>query len=114
MEKTRCIDEKGIIKHIPTHLTKLPDYMRRHKLRIDSVEPMELPKPIKEVNFEVTKGFRHEDLEPMEETQVMENFEEIAEESKEETKEHYWAILDEKGIEYKKTYGITKLKELCQ
>jgi hypothetical protein len=28
------------------------------------------------------------------------------------TKEEYWAMLDAKGVEYKKTFGIAKLKEL--
>ncbi len=42
---------------------------------------------------------------------IANNIEILAEEV-ELTKEEYWAILEEKGIEYKKTYGINKLKEL--
>lgn len=30
------------------------------------------------------------------------------------TKEDYFKILDEKKIEYKKSYGLTKLKELAE
>lgn len=115
-EKVRCIDEKGRVHRIPEFLTKMPDYMRRHRFTLDAVAPMELPKPIQEVNFEVKQGFKHEDLESMEQPiETIEEKMEYIEPSQEvETKEKYWAILDEKGIKYNKNFGIAKLKELCQ
>ncbi len=101
-EKIRCINEKGQVVRIPENLTKMPDYMRRHNLRVDNIDPMEIAKPLAEVNFELNTSEKAEEID------VIQNF------SEEETKEHYWAILDEKGIKYNKNFGIAKLKELCQ
>lgn len=100
----RCLTEKGEVRFIPDHLASMPDYMRRHKLSLDNVEPQEPLKPLKEVNLVVETSISESNVvseEVIENTSV----EEI-------TKEEYWAMLDAKGVEYKKTFGISKLKEL--
>lgn len=97
----RCLNEKGEVRFIPDHLASMPDYMRRHKLSLDNVEPQEPLKPLKEVNLKVE--------EPISETDVVS---ETSVEQEGPTKEEYWAMLDAKGVEYKKTFGIAKLKEL--
>jgi hypothetical protein len=97
----RCLNEKGTVVFIPEKLAAMPDYMRRNRLVIDEIKPQEPLKPLSEVNLKVEKPQEVVDDSP------------IVEVSAELTKEEYWAILDEKGIEYKKTYGINKLKELA-
>lgn len=99
----RCLNDKGVVVFIPTHLAQMPDYMRRNKLVVDEIKPQEPLKPLSEVNLEVEKPQEVVDNSPIVE---------VLAEDVELTKEEYWAILDEKGIEYKKTYGINKLKEL--
>jgi transposase len=99
----RCLNDKGVVVFIPTHLAQMPDYMRKNKLTIDEIKPQEPLKPLSEVNLEVEKPQEVVDNSPIVE---------VLAEDVELTKEEYWAILDEKGIEYKKTYGINKLKEL--
>ena len=99
----RCLNEKGTVVFIPEKLAAMPDYMRRNKLVIDEIKPQEELKPLIEVNLKVEKPQEVVDDSPIVE---------ILAEEVELTKEEYWAILDEKGIEYKKTYGINKLKEL--
>jgi hypothetical protein len=96
----RCLNEKGTVVFIPEKLAAMPDYMRRNKLVIDEIKPQETLKPLTEVNLKVEKP-----QEVVDDSPIVEITEEL-------TKEEYWAILDEKGIEYKKTYGINKLKEL--
>jgi hypothetical protein len=96
----RCLNEKGTVVFIPEKLAAMPDYMRRNKLVIDEIKPQETLKPLSQVNLEVEKPQEVVDDSPIVEIEA------------ELTKEEYWAILDEKGIEYKKTYGINKLKEL--
>ena len=96
----RCLNEKGTVVFIPEKLAAMPDYMRRNKLVIDEIKPQEELKPLTEVNLKVEKP-----QEVVDDSPIVEITEEL-------TKEEYWAILDEKGIEYKKTYGINKLKEL--
>lgn len=103
----RCLNDKGVVVFIPTHLAEMPDYMRKNKLTIDEIKPQEPLKPLSEVNLEVEKPKEVVDDSPIAE------FVEPTEESVEFTKEQYWAILEGKGIEYKKTYGINKLKELA-
>jgi hypothetical protein len=98
----RCLNEKGEVRFIPDRLAAMPDYMRRHKLTLDTLEPLEQLKPLKEVVLEVEVEV------PQEEVIATESLESTLE----LTKEEYWAMLDEKGVEYKKTYGIAKLKEL--
>lgn len=44
--------------------------------------------------------------------QVSENNKPIAKEPKELTKKDYWKILEAKGIQFKKTFGINRLKQL--
>jgi hypothetical protein len=99
----RCLNAKGEIRFIPDKLAGMPDYMRRHNLTIDNVEAQEPLKPLKEVNLIV---------EPINENQV--SSESIGDMTPqiEITKEEYWAMLDTKGVDYKKTFGIAKLKEL--
>jgi hypothetical protein len=97
----RCLNEKGTVVFIPEKLAAMPDYMRRNKLVIDEIKPQEEFKPLTEVNLKVEKP-----QEVVDDSPIVEITEEL-------TKEEYWAILDEKGIEYKKTYGINKLKELA-
>jgi len=97
----RCLNDKGVVVYIPNHLTQMPDYMRRNKLVIDEIKPQEELKPLTKVNLEVEKP-----KEVVDDSPIVEITEEL-------TKEEYWAILEEKGIEYKKTYGINKLKELA-
>lgn len=97
----RCLNEKGTVVFIPEKLAAMPDYMRRNRLVVDEIKPQEPLKPLSEVNLKVEKPQEVVDDSP------------IVEVSAELTKEEYWAILDEKGIEYKKTYGINKLKELA-
>lgn len=101
----RCLNAKGEIRFIPDKLAGMPDYMRRHNLTIDNVETQEPLKPLKEVNLIVEK---------INENQVSsESIVDMTPEINYEiTKEEYWAMLDAKGVEYKKTFGITKLKEL--
>jgi transposase len=77
--------------------------MRRNKLVVDEIKPQEPLKPLAQVNLELEKPQEVVDDSPIVE---------ILAEEVELTKEEYWAILDAKGIEYKKTYGINKLKEL--
>jgi LysM repeat protein len=96
----RCLNDKGTVVFIPEKLAAMPDYMRRNKLVIDEIKPQEELKPLTEVNLKVEKP-----QEVVDDSPIVEITEEL-------TKEEYWAILDEKGIEYKKTYGINKLKEL--
>jgi hypothetical protein len=96
----RCLNEKGTVVFIPEKLAAMPDYMRRNKLVVDEIKPQEPLKPLTEVNLKVEKP-----QEVVDDSPIVEIEEEL-------TKEEYWAILDEKGIEYKKTYGINKLKEL--
>jgi len=96
----RCLNDKGTVVFIPEKLAAMPDYMRRNKLVIDEIKPQEELKPLTEVNLKVEKPQEVVDDSPIVEIEA------------ELTKEEYWAILDEKGIEYKKTYGINKLKEL--
>jgi len=96
----RCLNEKGTVVFIPEKLVAMPDYMRRNKLVVDEIKPQEPLKPLSQVNLEVEKP-----QEVVDDSPIVEIEEEL-------TKEEYWAILDEKGIEYKKTYGINKLKEL--
>ena len=96
----RCLNEKGTVVFIPEKLAAMPDYMRRNKLVIDEIKPQEELKPLTEVNLKVEKPQEVVDDSPIVEIET------------ELTKEEYWAILEEKGIEYKKTYGINKLKEL--
>lgn len=113
----KCLNDKGQTLFIAEHLLT-PNYLRRHKLVIDEVKPVEELKPIEQVNLkveapqeieEVAENATIEDLEPIEETmEYIEPSQEV------ETKEKYWAILDEKGIKYNKNFGIAKLKELCQ
>tara|TARA_R110000868_G_scaffold112930_2_gene303581 strand:+ start:1032 stop:1352 length:321 start_codon:yes stop_codon:yes gene_type:complete len=100
----RCLNDKGVVVYIPSHLTAMPDYMRRNRLVVDEIKPQEPLKPLSQVNLEVEKPKEVVDDSPIVE---------ILAEEIELTKEEYWAILDEKGIEYKKTYGINKLKELA-
>lgn len=97
----RCLNEKGTVVFIPEKLVAMPDYMRRNKLVVDEIKPQETLKPLSQVNLEVEKPQEMVDDSPIVEIEA------------ELTKEEYWAILDEKGIEYKKTYGINKLKELA-
>jgi hypothetical protein len=97
----RCLNEKGTVVFIPEKLVAMPDYMRRNKLVVDEIKPQEPLKPLSQVNLEVEKP-----QEVVDDSPIVEIEEEL-------TKEEYWAILDEKGIEYKKTYGINKLKELA-
>ena len=99
----RCLNEKGTVVFIPEKLAAMPDYLRRNKLVVDEIKPQEELKPLTEVNLKVEKPQEVVDDSPIVE---------ILAEEVELTKEEYWAILDEKGIEYKKTYGINKLKEL--
>ena len=96
----RCLNEKGTVVFIPEKLAEMPDYMRRNKLVVDEIKPQEPLKPLTEVNLKVEKP-----QEVVDDSPIVEIEEEL-------TKEEYWAILEEKGIEYKKTYGINKLKEL--
>jgi hypothetical protein len=96
----RCLNEKGTVVFIPEKLVAMPDYMRRNKLVVDEIKPQETLKPLSQVNLEVEKPQEVVDDSPIVEIEA------------ELTKEEYWAILEEKGIEYKKTYGINKLKEL--
>jgi hypothetical protein len=96
----RCLNDKGTVVFIPAKLAAMPDYMRRNKLVVDEIKPQEPLKPLTEVNLKVEKP-----QEVVDDSPIVEIEEEL-------TKEEYWAILDEKGIEYKKTYGINKLKEL--
>jgi hypothetical protein len=96
----RCLNDKGVVVFIPTHLAQMPDYMRRNKLVVDEIKPQEPLKPLAQVNLELEKP-----QEVVDDSPIVEIEEEL-------TKEEYWAILDAKGIEYKKTYGINKLKEL--
>jgi len=96
----RCLNEKGTVVFIPEKLVAMPDYMRRNKLVVDEIKPQEPLKPLSKVNLEVEKP-----QEVVDDSPIVEIEEEL-------TKEEYWAILDAKGIEYKKTYGINKLKEL--
>jgi len=96
----RCLNEKGTVVFIPEKLAAMPDYMRRNKLVVDEIKPQEPLKPLSQVNLEVEKP-----QEVVDDSPIVEIEEEL-------TKEEYWAILDAKGIEYKKTYGINKLKEL--
>ena len=96
----RCLNEKGTVVFIPEKLVAMPDYMRRNKLVVDEIKPQEPLKPLSQVNLEVEKP-----QEVVDDSPIVEIEEEL-------TKEEYWAILDAKGIEYKKTYGINKLKEL--
>ena len=96
----RCLNEKGTVVFIPEKLAAMPDYMRRNKLVVDEIKPQEPLKPLAQVNLEVEKP-----QEVVDDSPIVEIEEEL-------TKEEYWAILDAKGIEYKKTYGINKLKEL--
>lgn len=98
----RCLNDKGTVVFIPEKLAAMPDYMRRNKLVIDEIKPQEPLKPLAEVNLKVEKPKEVVDDSPIAEVEVDEL-----------TKEQYWAILEEKGIEYKKTYGINKLKELA-
>lgn len=98
----RCLNDKGTVVFIPEKLAAMPDYMRRNKLVIDEIKPQEPLKPLAEVNLKVEKPQEVVDDSPIAEI-----------EADELTKEQYWAILEEKGIEYKKTYGINKLKELA-
>jgi len=98
----RCLNDKGTVVFIPEKLAAMPDYMRRNKLVIDEIKPQEPLKPLAEVNLKVEKPQEVVDDSPIVEV-----------ETDELTKEQYWAILEEKGIEYKKTYGINKLKELA-
>lgn len=102
----RCLTEKGEVRFIPEKLAGMPEYMRRHKLTLDTLEPLEELKPLKEVVLEVEEPKTEQ---PEMEEVVSESTESSVEEI---TKEQYWAMLDAKGVEYKKTYGITKLKEL--
>lgn len=95
----RCLTEKGEVRFIPEKLASMPDYMRRHRLTLDSIEEQEPLRPLSEVNLEVVAPI--EDVEKLDEPTKSEF-----------TKEDYWAMLDAKGVEYKKTFGITKLKEL--
>jgi hypothetical protein len=99
----RCLNEKGEIRFIPDKLAGMPDYMRRHNLTQDNVETQEPLKPLKEANLIV---------EPINENQV--SSEGIVDMTPQDeiTKEEYWAMLDTKGVEYKKTYGVAKLKEI--
>ena len=97
----RCLNDKGTVVFIPEKLAAMPDYMRRNKLVIDEIKPQEPLKSLTEVNLKVEKPQEVVDNSP------------IVEITEELTKEEYWAILDKKGIEYKKTYGINKLKELA-
>lgn len=102
----RCLNEKGEVRFIPEKLANMPEYMHRHKLTRDTLEPLEPLKPLSEVVLEVE--------EPQTTQPAMEDVMEATSESSVEeiTKEQYWAMLDAKGVEYKKTYGIAKLKEL--
>ena len=107
----RCLNEKGEVRFIPDQLAAMPDYMRRHKLTLDTLEPLEPLKPLKEVVLKVEVEVPQEEVIATESLESASN--EISqEESKEVSKEEYWAMLDAKGVEYKKTYGIAKLKEL--
>lgn len=99
----RCLNEKGEVRFIPDKLANMPEYMRRHKLTKDTLEPLEELKPLKEVVLKVEEPQTTQP--PIEQLTSEPTSEEI-------TKEQYWAMLDAKGIEYKKTYGIAKLKEL--
>lgn len=114
MADIKCINGKGFTVWIPEHLLTT-EYKSRHGIYIDDVAPQEELKPIEQVNFEVvTKEAPKEvqEIETFEETPLEK--EEIKADSIELSKEDYFKILDEKGVEYKKTYGIAKLKELCQ
>ena len=115
----RCINEKGQIKNIPDHLSEMPEYMRRHKLTLDNVDLLEPLKPLEEVNL-VVKRVSHEIQEVVEVVDVEEvsneansDIDSEIEPTKELSKEDYWSMLDNQGIEYKKTYGIEKLKQLA-
>jgi hypothetical protein len=99
----RCLNEKGEVKFIPEKLAGMPDYMRRHRLTLDNIEAQEPLKPLKEVNLKV---------EAINENQVSSEHIVDLTPQDEITKEEYWAMLDAKGVDYKKTFGVTKLKEL--
>lgn len=110
-ESVRVINRYGQIVHIPAQLAKLPNYMKRNQLKLDNVQPMEELKPIAEVKLEI------EEKKDISENEVISNVGEIQEiqeisETTEPTKEDLFKLLDEKGIEYKKTFGIEKLKTL--
>lgn len=100
IQDIKCIDEKGYIKFIPQHLTNNYSFMRRNKLSVMSIPKIEPIEPETE-NLELI----------MEEVQTEFNPEIITEVPKDERADLF-AQLDAKGITYKKTFGIIKLKEL--
>lgn len=87
--KVKTIDEKGTIRWIPSKLTDDYAFMQKHglhKMEIPQIEPIIPTIDPEEVNLEI-------ETEPNE-------------------KETLQKQLDEKGITYKKTMGIEKLKQL--
>lgn len=96
--KVKCLyGEKGIVRMIPEKFTNDYKYMQRHNLH-KAQEP-NLDPIIMETETDLKL-----DIEPefTPETIQGEGF----------TKEQLFILLDQKGVEYKKTYGIEKLTQL--
>lgn len=98
--KVKCLyGEKGLVRMIPEKWANDFNYMRKHNLHkvdVPVMEPiivetkhtiLDLNEPLKEVFFE---------------PEVIEDL----------TKEQLFEMLTNKGIEFKKTYGVDKLKQL--
>lgn len=99
IKDVECMDEKGNIKFIPEHLTKNYSFMTRNKLAVRQIPQMEpiIPDPLKidlkeELNTEFIPEELNDDLP--------------------DDREELFKLLDDKGITYKKTYGVPKLKQL--
>lgn len=97
-----CMDEKGNIKFIPEHLTKNYSFMTRNKLAVRQIPQMEpIIDNLLDIDFDEVNTEINEDFAP----------EEIKDELPND-REELFKLLDEKGVVYKKTYGVPKLKQL--
>lgn len=99
-KKVKCLyGDKGAIRMIPEKFANDFKYMQRHGLqRLDIPEIEPIITEIKDVVFDM----QDEKTDPSFEPEIVEDV----------TKEQLYELLDQKGIEYKKTYGVEKLKQL--
>lgn len=96
-KKVKCLyGEKGMIRWIPEKYANDFNYMRKHNLHKMDIPAVD---PIIEDTKDIILDLKDET------TFVPEVVEDL-------TKEQLFEMLDNKGVEYKKTYGIEKLKQL--